>query len=139
VPAAGLSHGLRNVGLPEELQRAGLPDEPRSAHPSDEVRSTGSPDELRGAGFPDRLRGAGLPDRLRGTLFPWKDELSAGIDADAFEASFLRKPDLFIRIRPGHEQSVREKLDAAGITYGVEGACVTLPAATKLEGRLEVD
>lgn len=81
----------------------------------------------------------GLPDGQRHALFPWKDKLSEGVDADAFEASFLHKPELFLRIRPGHEQAVREKLDLAGIMYRVEGACISLSPATKLEGLLEID
>ena len=47
-------------------------------------------------------------------IFPWKEELSAGIDHEAFCLSFLRQPDLFLRIRPGQEQTVRQKLDLAG-------------------------
>jgi len=43
-------------------------------------------------------------------IFPWGDELSANIDHEAFCLSFLRQPDLFLRIRPGHEQSVRQKI-----------------------------
>jgi 16S rRNA (cytosine967-C5)-methyltransferase len=45
-------------------------------------------------------------------IFPWKDELSENIDHEAFCLSFLRQPDLFLRIRPGHEQTVRAKLAA---------------------------
>ena len=47
-------------------------------------------------------------------IFPWREELSAGIDHEAFCLSFLRQPDLFLRIRPGQEQAVRQKLDLAG-------------------------
>jgi 16S rRNA (cytosine967-C5)-methyltransferase len=47
-------------------------------------------------------------------IFPWKDELSPDIDHEAFCLSFLRQPDLFIRIRPGHEQAVRAKLASIG-------------------------
>lgn len=43
-------------------------------------------------------------------IFPWKNELSGGIDHEAFCLSFLRQPDLFVRIRPGHEQGVRAKV-----------------------------
>ncbi len=43
-------------------------------------------------------------------IFPWKDELSRGIDHEAFCRSFLRQPNLFLRIRPGHEKEVLEKL-----------------------------
>ncbi|HTI89005.1 MAG TPA: hypothetical protein VL727_00385 [Puia sp.] len=48
-------------------------------------------------------------------IFPWKEELSAGIDHEAFCLSFLRQPDLFLRIRPGQEQAVRQKLGLAGV------------------------
>ena len=47
-------------------------------------------------------------------IFPWKEELSAGIDHEAFCLSFLRQPDLFLRIRPGQEHIVRQKLTLAG-------------------------
>ncbi len=43
-------------------------------------------------------------------IFPWKEELSEGIDHHAFCRSFLRQPDLFLRIRPGHEKEVLKKL-----------------------------
>ena len=48
-------------------------------------------------------------------IFPWKEELSAGIDHYAYCLSFLRQPDLFLRIRPGHGKGVLEKLAPAGI------------------------
>src|SRR5450432_926636 len=43
-------------------------------------------------------------------IFPWKNLLSAGIDHRAFCLSFLEKPLLFIRIRPGQEQVLTAKL-----------------------------
>ena len=47
-------------------------------------------------------------------IFPWKEELSEGIDHEAFCRSFLVQPDLFLRLRPGHEKNVQQKLrDAA--------------------------
>jgi 16S rRNA (cytosine967-C5)-methyltransferase len=49
-------------------------------------------------------------------IFPWKDQLSPDIDHLSFCLSFLRQPDLFLRIRPGHETAVRQKLTQAGIT-----------------------
>lgn len=45
-------------------------------------------------------------------IFPWKEELSPGIDHNAWCLSFLRQPDLFLRIRPGQESAVRQKLAA---------------------------
>jgi 16S rRNA (cytosine967-C5)-methyltransferase len=56
-----------------------------------------------------RLQPEGAGFRLA-DIFPWKDELSADIDHEAFCLSFLRQPDLFLRIRPGYETAVREKL-----------------------------
>lgn len=55
------------------------------------------------------LRGAGI-DFEPADIFPWKDELSEGIDHEAFCLSFLRQPDLFLRIRPGYEKEVLGKL-----------------------------
>ena len=56
--------------------------------------------------------GAGADFRVT-DIFPWKDQLSPGIDHEAFCLSFLRQPDLFLRIRPGYQQAVLEKLAAA--------------------------
>jgi 16S rRNA (cytosine967-C5)-methyltransferase len=44
-------------------------------------------------------------------IFPWKKELSEDIDHEAFCLSFLRQPDLFLRIRPGYEAAVRQRLE----------------------------
>lgn len=43
-------------------------------------------------------------------IFPWKDELSTDIDYRAFCLSFLRQPDIFLRIRPGYQVPVTQKL-----------------------------
>lgn len=67
----------------------------------------GLPLEARIAFFQTQPEGAGF--RVT-NIFPWKDELSEGIDHEAFCLSFLRQPDLFLRIRPGHEQTVLGKL-----------------------------
>ena len=48
-------------------------------------------------------------------IFPWGEELSAGIDHEAFCLSFLRQPDLFLRIRPGQEHIVRQKLSLSKV------------------------
>lgn len=64
-------------------------------------------------------------------IFPWKDELSETIDHEAFCLSFLRQPDLFIRIRPGHEQTVRAKLAANGDF--IPPATIRLPNGFKIE------
>lgn len=44
-------------------------------------------------------------------IFPWKDLLSESIDHRAFCLSFLKKPRLFIRVRPGQEKKRRSKTE----------------------------
>jgi 16S rRNA (cytosine967-C5)-methyltransferase len=65
-------------------------------------------------------------------IFPWKDQLSPGIDHLAFCLSFLRQPDLFLRIRPGHETSVRDKLGSAAAEF-IPPATLRLPNGFKVE------
>jgi 16S rRNA (cytosine967-C5)-methyltransferase len=64
-------------------------------------------------------------------IFPWKDELSPTIDHEAFCLSFLRQPDLFLRIRPGNEQTVRAKLAAIG--EFIPPSTIRLPNGFKIE------
>lgn len=63
------------------------------------------------AAFQNTPAGAGF--QITG-IFPWKEELSPAIDHEAFCLSFLRQPDLFLRIRPGNETAVRQKLEGIG-------------------------
>jgi 16S rRNA (cytosine967-C5)-methyltransferase len=74
-------------------------------------------------------------------IFPWKEELSNGIDHRAFCLSFLEKPLLFIRSRPGQEKSLDSKLAAHKISYSNADPDLVLPfksysfpGATKLDG-----
>ena len=67
-------------------------------------------------------------------IFPWGEELSAGIDHEAFCLSFLRQPDLFLRIRPGQEQTVRQKLELASSKASAaskDSAGSKVPAASR--------
>lgn len=65
-------------------------------------------------------------------IFPWKNELSEDIDHSAFCLSFLRQPDLFLRIRPGHEQ---QALDAVSTTTHefIPPFTLRLPNGTRVE------
>jgi 16S rRNA (cytosine967-C5)-methyltransferase len=65
-------------------------------------------------------------------IFPWKDALSAGIDAASFNRSFLVQPDLFLRVRPGRT------VDMPGMKM-IGKDCVVLPNGTKLEEHIVVD
>ena len=89
-----------------------------------------------------------------GMIFPWIEKLSAGIDAIQFNESFLIQPNFFLRIRPGQEKQVAEKLLTAGymnangneekddqqkrIRY-ITDHCIALPGASNLEGVIELD
>jgi len=70
-------------------------------------------------------------------IFPWKNELSAAVDHEAFCLSFLRQPDLFLRIRPGYEQAVRAKLGEQA-EY-LSPATARLPNGFKVEDHFTPD
>lgn len=73
-------------------------------------------------------------------LFPWKNELSSGMDYEKFCESFLIQPDLFLRLRPGKEKNVRKKLRAAGIHFKIiSDSCLALPNATKIDSIVALD
>ncbi|HJU45559.1 MAG TPA: hypothetical protein VJ647_02195 [Chitinophagaceae bacterium] len=74
------------------------------------------------------------------TVFPWKHLLSEGIDAEAFEQSFLQQPDLFVRIRPGKEETVLKKLEDNNIAYQqLLDTCLAFPNTTKIDAILDID
>jgi 16S rRNA (cytosine967-C5)-methyltransferase len=67
-------------------------------------------------------------------IFPWADQLSAGIDKDAFLKSFFVQPDLFIRVHKGFDAQVKAELSKAGVVFKDEGnGCLSLPNGTRLE------
>jgi 16S rRNA (cytosine967-C5)-methyltransferase len=87
----------------------------------------------------DKLQLTGHPFPLH-ELFPWENELSTGIDYSPFCSSFLVQPDLFLRIRPGKEATVKGKLQQAGITFqALDHACLALPNASKVDTVIELD
>jgi 16S rRNA (cytosine967-C5)-methyltransferase len=73
-------------------------------------------------------------------IFPWKDELSEGIDHEEFCKSFFVQPDLFIRLRPGKGKLVTEKLQHAKIDFTmISETCLSLPNSTKIDEIIESD
>ncbi len=73
-------------------------------------------------------------------VFPWKEELSPGIDHDSFCTSFFVQPDLFLRLRPGYEEIVLQKLNASGIVFNRVGRqALALPAATAIDKIIQPD
>ncbi len=66
-------------------------------------------------------------------IFPFTQTLSDGINANAFNLSHLKQPDVFLRIRPGQYQTVTRKLQQANIVYTEPAdGCISVTAATKL-------
>ena len=73
-------------------------------------------------------------------IFPWKDELSEGIDHEKFCQSFFIQPDLFLRLRPGKEKLVTQKLQQAGVEFKmVAETCLALPNSSKIDEIIELD
>jgi len=74
------------------------------------------------------------------TIFPFTGALSEAIDTGAFVLSHLQQPDLFIRLRPGYEKSVLEKLHKAAEPYRrVNDTCIAFSNAAKIDALLELD
>jgi 16S rRNA (cytosine967-C5)-methyltransferase len=97
-----------------------------------------SPDwnEAASATLTEKCNLAGIdPESL--TIFPWTNLLSEGIDAKEFSVSHLYQPSLFLRIRPGHTETVLKKLDNSGVDYSMNSENVlTLPNGFKTEEHL---
>ena len=73
-------------------------------------------------------------------IFSLQNELSEAIDADDFVYSHLQQPDLFLRLRPGKEALVKQKLNAAGISFDiVSDTCLALPNSSKIDEVIELD
>jgi len=73
-------------------------------------------------------------------VFPWKEEVSPGINHEKFCESFFVQPDLFLRLRPGYESIVKEKLLKAQIDFKeMNSSCLSLPNSSKIEHVIELD
>ncbi|GAB4091206.1 RsmB/NOP family class I SAM-dependent RNA methyltransferase [Flaviaesturariibacter terrae] len=67
-------------------------------------------------------------------LFPLHRHLSPEIETLAFARAQLQQPDLFLRLRPGKEAVVRQKLEAASIPFSACGPdCLALPNGARVE------
>ena len=73
-------------------------------------------------------------------FFPWLNELSEGIEPDAFTVSFLQQPDLFIRIRPGYYPVLKSMFHAKGVFYKeISETCFSFSSGTKLDDYLSTN
>ena len=73
-------------------------------------------------------------------VFPWNEQVSNGLDHEKFCESFFIQPNLYLRIRPGREQSVKDKLLRSGTSFTeIEVGCLSLSNATKIEEIIDLD
>ena len=73
-------------------------------------------------------------------IFPFADELSDSIDFSKFTASFFVQPDLFLRIRPGHQREVISNLENSEIHFTrVAENSIRLPNSFNSEDYFELD
>ncbi|HET9746541.1 MAG TPA: Fmu (Sun) domain-containing protein [Chitinophagaceae bacterium] len=73
-------------------------------------------------------------------VFPWKNELSDAIDHEKFSESFFTQPDLFIRLRPGSEKTVIDKLQKAKHEFKmISESCLAFPNSSRLSSIIELD
>ncbi len=73
-------------------------------------------------------------------IFLWINELSDGIDPVLFPNSHLRQPDLFLRIRPGRQKTVLQKLSDQRLPYQlIADSCLALTNASKIDAVLDID
>lgn len=67
-------------------------------------------------------------------IFPFAEELSPGIDSNAFCRSFFIQPHLFIRTRNNKQFSILRLLEKAAVAFEVLGEnTIALPNSTKID------
>lgn len=67
-------------------------------------------------------------------IFPLINEISKDIDQQAFAVSHLSQPDLFLRIRPGFETVVANKLTKAALPFRIiQSNCIVMNNAAKMD------
>lgn len=73
-------------------------------------------------------------------IFPFADKLSIEIDSAAFAESFLRQPDLFMRIRPKAKTIVLKKLKKSKLPFQlISDDCVQFAISANLEDYFDID
>lgn len=73
-------------------------------------------------------------------IFPLHEELSEGVEQKTFILSHLQQPDLFLRIRPGHEHRVIKELNDHDLPFSmINSNCIALPNSTKIDQVLDLN
>ena len=67
-------------------------------------------------------------------IFPFQDKIGKGVEKEKFAFSFLEQPLFFLRIRPGKEAMVLEKLTKNNVDFEeVTTSCIALPQGFKTD------
>ncbi len=73
-------------------------------------------------------------------IFPFSSQVDAALESDQFRKSHLIKPSFFIRIRPGRNDVVMNKLKEANIDFTeINPSCLLINGHSNLENLLEVN
>ena len=73
-------------------------------------------------------------------IFSFRDQLSEEIVCEAFSISFLKQPQLYLRIRPGRKKRVIEKLNEASVVFEwPEDDCLLLANNSSVEKILKLN
>jgi 16S rRNA (cytosine967-C5)-methyltransferase len=73
-------------------------------------------------------------------LFSFAGQLSPAVDREAFALSLLQQPLLYLRLRPGMEELVQQKLAAAGIAFDkINNNCLALANSSSIDSVIELD
>lgn len=73
-------------------------------------------------------------------VFSWREELSPSIEFEAFVTSYFTQPDVFLRIRPGKEETIRLKLKGHHISnQKVSENTLSVEANSKVDQVLSID
>jgi 16S rRNA (cytosine967-C5)-methyltransferase len=73
-------------------------------------------------------------------IFPWREFFSDLLDYDSFIRCFFIQPQIFLRIRPGEEINVKQKLAASHIHFDlITDHCIAVAPATKLDEIIELN
>ncbi len=83
-----------------------------------------------------QIKYAFLPDNV----FPYKNETSKSLNNETFTKSFFIQPDVFLRIRPGYENTVINKLQQHNIRFNnIEENCISLFPSTNISTIINID
>lgn len=73
-------------------------------------------------------------------IFSWQNELSKSIEPAAFSTSHLIQPDVFLRIRPGHETKVAGKLSSAEIPFNsIDSNTLSVSNSVKIDEIIQLN